>query len=254
MIMVINGFRNMANLKKSEGQAKTVKHDEGHEDVPVKDSFAGGLKLGLSYTLDPVGTGLEAFEQIFIDGKCPKGNKFKSAFMEVSAGVHSDKSVGRWFGEAAGLLIGSALQGVTGGAIAVATGLISTGAGIYGIAKTIDSATETKHGDHDHDHEVKLEGTFKEGLKGGFGIAIDPFGTAAETTNSLLIDGKCIRHNDIKTVSEDMSAEAHKSKWNLPKTLGTITGFIGGTACNIATGGLLPVGTGIVDIWKTVKN
>ena len=256
-IMVINGAARNTGLQKMKSQVKTEERHDEHEEEhgAVKDSFTSGLKLGLSFSLDPIGAGMESFEQTFINGKCARGNKFKSAFMEVSEGVHGDKSVSRYFGEATGLLIGGALQGVTGGAIALATGLISTGAGLYGIAKTIIANSEVRHDDHDHDHDQEVpDGTFKEGLKGGFGIAIDPFGMAAETTNSLLIDGKCIRHNDIRTIGEDMSTEAHNSKWNLEKALGMTAGYIGGTACNVVTGGLLPLGTAMADIWKTLKN
>lgn len=215
------------------------------QELTPKDSFVGGLKLGLGYTLDPIGTGLEAFEQTFVNGKGLKENTFRSAFMEMAGDVHKDNSLERYLGEGAGLLIGGALQAATGGVIAAATGLFSFGAGLFGIGKTLEAEPAIEA-------EAKPEGTFKEGFNAGFGVSIDPIGAGMETTESFLLDGKGIHENTIKTVSEDLTVEAHKSRWNLRKTLGAVAGAVSGSICNIATGGLLPLGTFVADVIKTL--
>ena len=243
--------RNQINsFGKLESKKKADKCDGCHGEKPEpKDSFVGGLKLGLGYTLDPLGTGVEAFEQTFVNGKGLKENTFRSAFMEVSGDTHKDHSISRYLGEGIGLLIGSSMQAATGGAIAAVTGLIGIGAGIFGIHKTITEPEEKVT-----PKEVKPEGTFGEGFKAGFGVAIDPVGTGLETTESFLVNGKGIHENTMKTVSEDMTVEAHNSKWNLMKTLGAVGGAVTGSICNIATGGLLPLGTAVADVVKTLTD
>lgn len=210
------------------------------------DSFVGGLKIGLGYTLDPLGVGIESFEQIVLNGKGINKNEYQSAFGAIAGKNHKDHSLSRYIGEGVGLVVGGAMQAATGGAIALATGLISAGTAAYGVFKTLDAPP------HECGHKCdKPEGTFGEGLKAGFGIAADPFGVAVEKAESFLIDGKGIHENGVKTVADDLTVDAHKSSWNLKKAIGAAAGFVGGVLCDVATGGLLPIGTVIADIIKT---
>jgi len=242
-VIINRGQTNITGVTQQKGKEK-CDGCPGEKPEP-KDSFVSGLKLGLAYTLDPVGVAMETAEEVLVDGKGPKDNTFKSAFMEVAGDVHKDQSLSRYLGQTVGVLTGGAMQAATGGAIAAVTGLVSFGAGLFGFMKTLSEPGVEKEPE-------KPKGDFGKGFSAGFGIAVDPFGVTLEKADSLLVSGEGMHENTFKTVAEDMTEDAHRSKCTPGQIFGAVAGAFTGAACNVITGGALPVATGIIDIFKTL--
>ncbi len=207
-----------------------------------KPTFWDGMKLGIGYFVDPLGRIMENWENVAVNGLPLRDNYSQTLFERLSEDAHKGNSFAKYAGAGIGIV-----SGITTLAIAtVPYGSMAVGTFVYDGIKTFGKG-EKKIAEPDYSP------TFWEGLKGGFGIGVDPAGFFLENIERNLVNGKGIDENRIRSVTESLTRDARKgNSWK--KYIGGVIGLGSGTLVSYLTLGLVPLGTGIYDVIASVRN